>query len=206
MKNLSNKNGRGVSGVIVWLALLFAITVIVRVSVIQTFKIPSASMEPTLLIGDHIVVNKMIYGFLGNTRRVLPFQRLPIKGDVVVFSRFSPYESKNPETHYIKRIVALPGETVEVKGGMTLVNGIPVRANASVQQLHAEASDIGPMQLAFDEYFVVGENASESKDSRFFGPIHLGDIEGRAEVVYWSWDRSGGRSQVRWERVGAGIR
>lgn len=176
-------------------------------SVIQTFKIPSASMEPTLLIGDHIVVNKMAYGFFGNTYRPLPFQRSPQRGDIVVFSRFSPYETKDPETHYIKRIVAAPGDTVEVHGGVTTVNGIEVsRVTAKSTVVGHESADVGPHQLAANEYFVVGENASESKDSRFFGPINLSDIEGRAEVVYWSWDYSGPQARVRWERVGVGIR
>lgn len=201
------QHGRRTGGILSWLVLLFALTVIIRLSMIQTFKIPSASMEPTLLIGDHIVVNKMAYGFLGNTWRPLPFQRVPKKEDIVVFSRFSPYETKDPETHYIKRIVGAPGDTIEVKSGVTMINGIAVsRVEQKSGAAQPNSGDIGPMQLAADEYFVLGENSTESKDSRFFGPINLTDIEGRAEVVYWSWDYTGPQPRIRWERVGVGIR
>lgn len=187
--------------------------IIARAFLFQTFKIPSGSMVPTLKVGDHIIVNKFIYGltFPGSSRRRWRW-RLPQKNDVVVFYRFSEFEDIDNNTHYIKRIAAVPGDTVEVKEFRTFVNGVGVGKDDALfvgpdtDPNSTSGRSYGPVTLADDQYFVLGDNQSNSRDSRFYGPIHLDDIEGLAEMIYWSWNISGDSSTVRWERIGQIIR
>ena len=189
------------------------IIVIGRAFLFQTFKIPSASMTPTLEVGDHIIVNRALYGItIFQSSRKFWQQRLPMRGDVIVFSRFSEFEDHDSNTHYIKRIAAIPGDTVEVKEYRAYVNG---QAQGKDDQLFVSSENLlesdvgrnyGPVKLSDDEYFVLGENQANSRDSRFYGPISFADIEGRAEMVYWSWYTYRGDSSVRWERVGKWIR
>lgn len=190
------------------------IIVVVRAFVFQTFKIPSASMVPTLLIGDHIVVNRFVFGIHlpGLSGKILRIGA-PKRGDVVVFSRFSEYEDQDADTHYIKRIVAGPGDEVKVVEYRAFVNGEPIgkddqATNPEFHPMFPERSgrEFGPLKLGEGEYFVLGDNLPNSRDSRFYGPIHGEDIEGRAEFVYWSWDSQGGSASVRWDRIGRRIR
>jgi signal peptidase I len=193
--------------------LVIALIVVCRAFLFQTFKIPSGSMFPTLKIGDHIIVNKFIYGISvpGIEGRRWRY-RLPQKGDVVVFYRFSEFEDIDSNTHYIKRIVAVPGDVVEVREFRTYVNGVGIGKDDDV--FVGPESDLGstsgrsygPVELQGGEYFVLGDNHANSRDSRFYGPIHLSDIEGQAEMIYWSWKMEGGSTTVRWGRVGQLIR
>ncbi len=199
-------------GIAVSIVSLFVI-VLGRVVFFQTFKIPSASMTPTLEVGDHIIVNRFSFGagILGSRRKFWR-QRLPQRGDVVVFSRFSEFEDRDPGTHYIKRIVAVPGDTVEVREYRTYINGQAQGTDGQSfvsSENHLEndvGRSYGPVVLEQDEYFVLGDNQANSRDSRFYGPISLSDIEGKAELVYWSWYTYRGNSSVRWERIGKWIR
>lgn len=187
-----------------------AIIAFSRAFLFQTFKIPSGSMTPTLQVGDHIFVNKFIYGisFPGSDEKHWRV-RLPQVDDVVVFFRFSEFEDRDSNTHYIKRIVAVPGDKVEVKDYITHVNDKPLQREsdkaAAVADGIAELDlgrSYGPVTLKPGEYFVVGDNRSNSRDSRYYGPIHLSDIEGRAEMIYWSWQKEEAATTVRWDRVG----
>jgi signal peptidase I len=184
------------------LALLIALAV--RSSVVQAFWVPSGSMLPTIQIGDHIFVNKLAYAV-----------RLPLlgtellktgdlhRGDVVVF--VSP---KERSTDLIKRVIAIPGDTVEVKNKKVYVNG------EMVPDAHAYFSDASispntyrdnmpPLQIPEGKFFVMGDNRDRSYDSRFWGVANIEDIKGKATFIYWSRDTSQGWLAVpRFERFG----
>jgi signal peptidase I len=171
------------------IAVLLAL--FIRTFVVQAFKIPSGSMLPTLLIGDHLLVNKFIYGvrvpFAGN---ILISYKKPERGDVVVF-RFP----KDRSVDYIKRVVGTPGDTVEVRQKKVYINGEPVddpHAHiSSPSLLNAAASprdNFGPVLVPEGRIFVMGDNRDNSYDSRFWGFVDQRDILGKAFILYWSWD------------------
>jgi len=178
-------------------ALLLAL--VIRTFVVQAFKIPSGSMLPTLQIGDHILVNKFIYGprlevpltqwSLGQ----LPGFREPRAGDVVVF-----IYPKERDKDFIKRIVAVAGQTVESRGNTILIDGKQVE-DAHAHYEKRDHVDFGPYTVPAGHVFVMGDNRDESYDSRFWGPVPIQDIKGLAMVIYWSW---GGENFVRWDRLG----
>ena len=178
-------------------ALLLAL--VIRTFVVQAFKIPSGSMLPTLQIGDHILVNKFIYGprlevpLTQYSLGQLPGFREPRAGDVVVF-----IYPKERDKDFIKRIVAVAGQTVEARGNTLIIDG------KQVEDLHAHYEkrdhvDFGPYTVPAGHVFVMGDNRDESYDSRFWGPVPIQDIKGLAMVIYWSW---GGENFVRWDRLG----
>ena len=150
-------------------ALLVAF--VVKTFLIQAFYIPSSSMESTLLIGDRVLVNKLSYRF-GEVER----------GDILVFER-PPQDTGNPDIKdLIKRVVALPGETVEVRDGEVFINGQRLQE----PYLHAnDGATVEAQTVPADHYWVMGDNRGQSKDSRFFGPISDDLIVGRAFVRIW---------------------
>ena len=174
----------------------------IRTFIVQAFKIPSGSMIPTLQIGDHILVNKLSYGlrvpFWGHY--LVEFKR-PQRGDVVVFI-FPEDRSKD----FIKRVVGLEGDTVEVRNKKIYINGKPVEdAHAHFEGAEgfgaAQTGDnYGPKQVPKNHIFVMGDNRDRSYDSRFWGYVSLDDVKGKAFLIYWSWD--GSDRWVRWERLG----
>src|SRR5437867_772935 len=182
-------------------ALLLAL--VIRTFVVQAFKIPSGSMLPTLQIGDHILVNKFVYGprlevpltqfSLGQ----LPGLRKPHPGDVVVF-----IWPKDRAKDFIKRVVAVEGETIEVRNRQVYVDGKPRDdAHASwASQRAGPGEHYGPFTVPPGYVFVMGDNRDQSYDSRFWGPVPMSDIKGQALIIYWSWD--GPDRWVRWERIG----
>jgi signal peptidase I len=187
-------------------ALLLALGI--RTFVVQAFKIPSGSMLPTLEIGDHILVNKFVYGprleipltqvSLGQ----LPGVRNPQAGDVVVF-----IWPKDRSKDFIKRVVAVEGQTVEVRDRQVFIDGAPwddPHGTWVAQQRGPDSGsagdDYGPYTVPKDHVFVMGDNRNQSYDSRFWGPVPITDIKGQALVIYWSWD--GPDRWVRWERLG----
>ena len=182
-------------------ALLLAL--VIRTFVVQAFKIPSGSMLPTLQIGDHILVNKFVYGprfeipltqlSLGQ----LPGLRKPRPGDVVVF-----IWPKDRSKDFIKRVVAVEGETLEVRNHQLFVDG-KARDDPHATwatQAGAPGERYGPFTVPPGHVFVMGDNRDQSYDSRFWGPVSLADIKGKALIIYWSWD--GPDRWVRWERIG----
>ena len=185
-------------------ALLLALAI--RTFVVQAFKIPSGSMLPTLQIGDHILVNKFLYGprleipltqmSLGR----LPGLRKPRPGDVIVF-----IWPKDRSKDFIKRVIAVEGQTVEVRNRQVFIDGKPwddPHATWVMQRgLGGAAGDnYGPYTVPPDHVFVMGDNRDQSYDSRFWGPVPMRDIKGEALVIYWSWD--GPDRWVRWDRIG----
>jgi signal peptidase I len=180
------------------------LAVVLRAFFVQAYKIPSGSMEPTLLVGDHIIVNKLIYGFrmpdslfgLTPLQGEIPygkylFQIEPVhRGDVVVFV-FPP----DPTKDFIKRVIGVPGDTVQVKAGRLYLDGQEVadpHAHFEIppedRVTSSERDYFGPLKVPADHYFMMGDNRDRSYDSRFWGLVDRHDVEGRAMFIYWSWD------------------
>jgi signal peptidase I len=182
------------------IALLLAL--VIRTFVVQAFKIPSGSMIPTLLIGDHILVNKFIYGIKipFTEKKILMFNE-PERGDVIVFKY-----PENPKKDFIKRVIAVEGETIEEKDKVVYVNGKVMNepyAHHYDRYLrpggHDPRDTFGPVTVPEDKVFVMGDNRDQSYDSRYWGFVDLHDIRGEAFIIYWSWDTN---DWVRFNRIG----
>jgi signal peptidase I len=183
----------------------------VRTWAVQAFKIPTGSMENNLLIGDHLLVNKFVFGPSASPieRALLPMRDIR-RGDVVVFK----YPDE-PERDFIKRVIGLPGETIELRNKKVFVNGQPLE-EAYVHFLDPTHSaqevtsfDVreryGPVQVPADQYFVMGDNRDNSQDSRYWGFLPRGYIKGRALMIYWSYD-AGARPMAEEPGIGATIK
>jgi signal peptidase I len=155
----------------------------IRTFVFQAYKIPTGSMEPNLLVGDHILVNKFIYG-AGADSSGLPMlpERTVRRGDVVVFRA-----PEQPDEDFIKRVVAVGGDRVEVRDGIVYVND---EAADEPFAYHASSyhKDYGPAQVPEGAVFCLGDNRDNSRDSRYWGPVPVELLKGRALFVYWSYD------------------
>ena len=160
------------------------LTFLVRSLFAQAYRIPAGSMISTLAIGDHFMANKLIYGATvrnPGTRAVLfrlPALRQPAAGDVVVF-----IFPKDRDKDFVKRIVAVAGETVELRGTSLLVDG-QERVEPYARYEGGRQSDFGPFRVPDGHVFVLGDNRNQSYDSRFWGAVPIGDLLGRAEVIY----------------------
>lgn len=195
-------------------ALVLAL--LIRTFFIQAFKIPSGSMEDTLVIGDHIIVSKLSYGLqvprpatikiMGSSVPFLETRLVPAwgeieRGDVAVF-RFPGDRSKD----YIKRIVGLPGDKVEVRDKKIFVNGQKWEDPYGINKggLYGEEVEknvtFGPYTVPAGTVFAMGDNRDRSYDSRYWGPVPIEDIKGKAIMIYWSWDRDS--NWVRFGRIG----
>ena len=185
----------------VLIAVLLAL--FIRTFVVQAFKIPSGSMMDTLLIGDHILVNKFAYGI------DVPFLHIPLldgkkpgRGDVIVFK----YPG-NPDKDYIKRVVGLGGDVIAVRDKQLYVNHQPVREGYIIHtesRIEPVRDVFGPVQVPENCLFVMGDNRDNSSDSRFWGFLEEKAVRGKAFLIYWSWnDQAPSVSgRVRWSRIG----
>jgi signal peptidase I len=177
--------------------------VLVRGVAVQAFKIPSGSMLPTLQIGDYLLVNKLRYGVRlpGMRRWLLRFEKGPQPGDIIVFRN-----PRDPSLDYVKRVVAVAGEVVEVRNKQLLVNGVARDMPTAyfTQGPHVQSAsprdNFGPARVPKRHVFVLGDNRDQSFDSRYWGFVDLRDVEGKAFMIYWSADGNDG--WVRWERMG----
>jgi signal peptidase I len=170
-------------------AIAVLLALFIRTFVVQAFKIPSGSMEPTLLVGDHILVSKFIFGvkvpFVRTT--LIPISE-PDREDVVVFI-YPEDKSKD----FIKRVIGLPGDTIRIQGTKLFINGKPFEDQygfftASSRDNRIERSySFGPVTVPEGHYFVMGDNRDHSYDSRFWGFVPAESIKGKAFVIYWSW-------------------
>ena len=199
---------------------------------VEAFKIPSGSMIPTLAIGDHLLVNKFIYGprIPFTDSRIFAWNE-PKRGEIIVF-KYPEDESKN----FIKRVIGLPGDKIEIKNGKLFINDQPVpvaevgeadgkgegggrpyyrkpklleeqlgTVTHEIQYLRNQSGyDFGPILVPQESVFVMGDNRDNSQDSRVWRFVKYNKILGRALVIYWSWD--GGDRWVRWERIGSLIK
>jgi signal peptidase I len=183
-------------------AVLLAL--VIRAFVVQAFTIPSGSMMDTLLVGDYILVNKFLFGpEIPFTDTHLPGLRAPARGDIIVF-KYPNDESRD----FIKRIVAVGGETVQVLDNRAFVNGQPLE-EPYVRPGSIPAAPSGhcgylyscePTVVPPDAYFVMGDNRDNSQDSRYWGFVKREKIRGKAFLIYWSWN--GDRHWLRWRRLG----
>jgi len=193
-------------------AIIIAIilALFIRTFIVQAFKIPSGSMLPTLLIGDHLLVNKFQYGIrMPVTGQLLIPISQPQQGDIIVF-RFP----KDRSIDYIKRVIGTPGDTVEIREKKVYVNGNAIEDPhahlSSATILGADASprdNFGPILVPEGRFFVMGDNRDNSYDSRFWGFVDERDILGKAFILYWSWDSDTPLfslerlSSIRWGRL-----
>ncbi len=192
-------------------ALLVAaiLALIIRTFVVQAFKIPSGSMEDTLLIGDHLLVNKFIYGLqIPFTETRFLSIRDPERGDIIVFE--FPEDEDKPffsRRDFIKRVIGEPGDVIEVRDKVVYVNGKPYRINQEVHKDpnfipddYAPRDNMRPVTVPPDKYFVMGDNRDKSYDSRFWGFVDESKIKGLAFIKYWSWNSE--EFEPRWGRIG----
>ena len=186
-------------------AILVAIVLalFIRTFIIQAFKIPSGSMKQTLQIGDHILVNKFIYGiklpFLMTT--IVPIKN-PKRDDIVVF-KFP----EDPDKDFIKRVIGIAGDVVECRDKQVYINhkrlnhdyGIHTDSNIISGGIQPR-DNFGPVVVPENSLFVMGDNRDHSYDSRFWGFVDLKAVRGKALIIYWSWDKE--NFGVRWNRLG----
>ena len=205
LKPVKTKSREWTESIIV--ALLLAL--IIRTFVVQAFKIPSGSMEDTLLVGDHLLVSKFVYGMQipFTDKRILTF-RHPRQGDVIVFE-FPEDRDKSyfARRDFIKRVVGVPGDVVEVREKQVYVNGkkyeLPQEIHKEKDLIPAEYGPrdfMKPVTVPADSYFVMGDNRDRSYDSRFWGFVTDPEIKGKAFIKYWSWDSE--RHLPRITRIG----
>jgi len=181
------------------------IAMFIRTFIIQAFKIPSGSMLETLQIGDHILVNKFIYGVkipFTDGKVLIPVKD-PEKGDIVVFKY-----PEDPSKDFIKRVIATGGDTVQIINKKLYVNDKLVRdkeyaIHKSSQIYSAMVSprdNLRKIKVPENSLFVMGDNRDNSHDSRFWGFVDLKAVKGQAFIIYWSWNKS--KFGVRWGRIG----
>jgi len=230
-----SRTARFSSGVTDWLrsiAIAFLLFLIVRTSVVEAFKIPTSSMEGTLLVGDFLLVNKAVYGaHIPGLDLSLPALAEPERGDVIVFH--PPHE---PEKNYVKRVVGVAADTLEMRDKRLYLNGAPVyepyaqhldgRGDAvhpdmgwqshhliasPLPEYHPTRDNWGPIVVPDGRFFVLGDNRDNSEDSRYWGFVSRDEVRGRPWMVYYSHrvvaqDPLASLSQVRWSRLGTVIR
>lgn len=159
----------------------------------QAFKIPAVSMAPTLLVGDHVLIDKSVSWDDKALQR----------GEIIVF-KFPEDEAKL----FIKRVIGLPGDMIEIRNKTIYVNGAAMDDSAYTQRIDPGILDgtinprdnFGPVTVPDDAYFVLGDNRDQSLDSRFWGYVRREKVQGRMGFIYWSWDET--NSSVRWHRIG----
>ncbi len=184
-------------------ATAIVLALIIRALIIQAFKIPSGSMEPTLLVGDHILVSKFIYGMhIPFTNHVILPLENPKEGDVVVFEY-----PKDESIDFIKRAIGLPGDKLQIINKQVYINGKalnePYAYHGDSDILPANVSprdNFGPIVVPKGEYFMMGDNRDFSNDSRFWGFVKRDLILGKAWVIYFSWNPK--TLHIRWNRFG----
>src|SRR3954468_23298388 len=178
-------------------ALLIAVIFVnfARIFVFQAFKIPTGSMEDNLKVGDHIIVNKFIFGSGTNLGGLIPLRDIG-RGDIIVF-RYP----KDPDTDFVKRVIGLPGDVVEIHDKKVFVNGhelnepYVVHEDATtypprdaLPEPYRSRDQYRPFTVGADEYFAMGDNRDRSSDSRYWGTVPRSLIKGRAFMVYWSFE------------------
>lgn len=215
------------------ISLAIILFLVVRAFLVEAFKIPSGSMEGTLLVGDFLLVNKLVYGAeVPIIRKQLPAVRDPRLGDVIVFQW-----PEDPAKSFVKRLVGLPHDTVEMRLGVLFRNGQPQTEPYAVhsalgndlpseefrwqrdylttptdsRRYHPSRNNWGPLVVPSDHYFVLGDNRDNSSDSRYWGFLPDTLVRGTPILVYYSYAPDSGDAfdwlkRVRWQRLGELIR
>lgn len=172
-----------------------------KYNTIKSYKIPSGAMKYTLLIGDHFIINRFIYGiknpFTG--RIIIPIEK-PRREDIIVFQYL-----ESPELDFLKRVVGIEGDVIEVRNKKLYVNDILVERDYAIHTdphiipaVYNKRDNFGPVIVPPDSLFVMGDNRDNSQDSRFRGFVNLDAVKGKAFLIYWSWDNG----NARWDRIG----
>ncbi|MSO56602.1 MAG: signal peptidase I [Acidobacteria bacterium] len=199
------------------LVIAVILALFIRTFVVQAFKIPTGSMEQNLLIGDHLLVNKFVFGpsLAGSERTVLPMKDIA-RGDVIVFKY-----PEEPERDFIKRVIGLPGDQIELRRKRIFINGErldepyvffleeppALTQETAGDDARAHSGDpresYGPVTVPPDHYFVMGDNRDNSQDSRYWGFLPRSYVKGKALVIYWSYDAEAGNmvTGTRWSRL-----
>jgi signal peptidase I len=199
------------------LVIAVILALFIRTFVVQAFKIPTGSMEQNLLIGDHLLVNKFVFGPTVSTveRLLLPMKDIA-RGDVLVFKY-----PEDPERDFIKRVIGLPGDQIELKHKRVFVNGQrldepyvfyleeppPLPQDMTREAPHVSSGDprefYGPVTVPPNHYFAMGDNRDNSQDSRYWGFLPRDYVKGRALVIYWAYDGEAGNilTGTRWSRL-----
>ncbi|MCK9374746.1 MAG: signal peptidase I [Syntrophobacterales bacterium] len=179
-------------GEALFIALILAL--VIRAFLVQAFSIPSGSMQPTLLIGDYLLVNKFAYGIRNPiTNKVWIPIGPPQRGDVVVF-----IFPQDPTKDYIKRIMGLPGDKIQIINKKIYINGKltetpqavyddPLIIPAPQRPTDSARDNFGPVTVPANSYFVMGDNRDHSYDSRFWGFVPMDNFRGKAFIIYFSW-------------------
>jgi signal peptidase I len=237
-KSSANQSARKV-GVARWawewtksIVIAFSLFLLIRTFLVEAFRIPTGSMENTLLVGDFLLVNKAVYGAqLPMTHSHLPAFDQPTRGDVVVF--VPPHE---PDKNYVKRVIGIAGDTLEMRNKALYLNG---KAQTEPYVRHTDVdNDVyapnmywqcdfiprttesrecrptrdnwGPLVVPPGKFMMLGDNRDDSEDSRYWGFVDRGAIKGRPLFIYYSFDSSTLRpfpwlTHIRWSRIGGGI-
>ena len=191
------------------LVIAVILALFVRTWVFQAFKIPTGSMEKNLLIGDHLIVNKMQFAPAMTRAEALLMPRRDIRrGDVIVF-KFP----QDPERDFIKRVIGLPGDPLELHRKKVYVNGTPIDepyvqfleppSTSGAPRTDDVREEYGPINVPAHQYFMMGDNRDNSQDSRYWGFLPRANVKGKALVIYWSYAAETGNifSATRWNRI-----
>lgn len=184
------------------------IAVVVRTFFIQAYKIPSPSMVPALVVGDHLLVNKVIYGVkIPLIRKTLIPVSEPRRGDIVVFE-YPQDRTKD----FVKRVIGVGGDKIQIRNKNIFINDKPYKDAFGVYTdpviipaIMHKRDNFGPVTVPRGSLFVMGDNRDQSHDSRFWGFVDLQDVAGKAMLIYWSWNSESQTSilkRIRWERMG----
>ena len=187
--------------------IVFAVLIalFIRAFIVQAFKIPSSSMEPTLLVGDHLLVYKFIYGIRipYTDIKFLQYNK-PKRGDIVVF-----IFPKDRRKDFIKRVIGTEGEKVEIIHNKIYINGKVIDDPwGHFTMPRSSIEDYSPVKVPEGSLFVMGDNRDNSQDSRFWGFVNINEVKGKAFIVYFSlnWDAQSLLHKIRWTRLGKLIR
>uniref|UniRef100_A0A7C4JRX5 Signal peptidase I n=1 Tax=Thermodesulfobacterium geofontis TaxID=1295609 RepID=A0A7C4JRX5_9BACT len=183
------------------IALILAL--FIRAFIVQAYKIPSGSMIPTLLIGDYLLVNKLAYGIKNPIKDdFIYFWKLPKRQEIVVFTY-----PQNKKLDFIKRVIGLPGDTVQIVNKKVYVNGKLLKepyVQFSDPEIYPQEisprDNYGPIKVPPEHIFVLGDNRDQSYDSRFWGFVPVKYLKGKALIIYFSWDSQD--FKIRFNRIG----
>jgi signal peptidase I len=188
------------------IVIAILIALFIRTFIVQAFDIPSGSMEPTLLPGDYILVNRFIFGiripYVG--ARFFSYEK-PKLGDVIVF-----IYPKDRSKDFIKRVIGTQGQTVQIIQGKIYIDNTPIADpwgyfdNREPPGFISAVENFGPVVVPTDSLFVMGDNRNNSDDSRFWGAVPLANVLGKAFIIYFSWNGEAKDllNKIRWSRIG----
>ena len=207
-KDVRTKKKSGLRENIEAIAVAIVLALFIRTFIVQAFKIPSGSMKNTLLIGDHILVNKFIYGIkIPYWQKTIVSVKDPKRGDIVVF-KFP----EDPGKDFIKRVIGIGGDVVAIRDKKIYINHKRLKHKYGMYtDPHIipggiqPRDNLGPVTVPEDSLFVMGDNRDHSYDSRFWGFVDLKKVKGKAFIIYWSWNKDNSSSildYVRWGRIG----